>query len=126
MALASLYSLFYYAKDTKSIPTIKQSSIYVEKAIEYLNSNFSNSELKINHVAEKLHLSVEYLSKIFKEETQTTPIAFLISKRMEEAHKLLKLGVTVSESAEKCGYVDLCNFSKTYSKRFGYPPSKTP
>ena len=29
------------------------------------------------------------------------------------------------ETAVKCGYIDLCNFSKTYTKRFGYTPSET-
>lgn len=125
VALGSLYSLFYYAKDNKSAPNKKQSSIYVEKAIENINANFFNPDLKINHIAEQLHLSIEYLSKIFKEETGTTPIAYLISRRMEEANKLLKLGFTVSATAEKCGYIDMCNFSKTYSKHFGHPPSKT-
>lgn len=125
MALSCLFSLFYHAKDSKSAPRKKQSTTYVEKAVEYIKSNFSDPDLKISHIAEELHISIEYLSKIFKEETKTTPIAFLITKRMEEANKLLKLGLTVSETAVRCGYIDLCNFSKTYSKHFGTPPSKT-
>ena len=125
MALACLHSLFFYAKDGKSPSKKKPSVIYVEKAIDYINSNYQNPELRISHLAEELHISCEYLSKIFREETKTTLVSFLISKRMEEAHKLLKLGLSVTETAVKCGYIDLCNFSKTYTKRFGYTPSET-
>ena len=125
MALACLHSLFYYAKDGKSANRKKPSAIYAEKAIEYISANYQNPELKISHIAEELHISSEYLSKIFREETKTTLIAFLISKRMEEAHKLLKLGLSVTETAEKCGYIDLCNFSKTYTKKFGHTPRET-
>ena len=125
MALAILHSLFYYAKDIKTPIKKRPSLIYVEKAIDYINSNYQNPELKISHLAEELHVSSEYLSKIFKEETKTTPVSFLISKRMEEANKLLKQGLSVTETAVKCGYIDLCNFSKTYTKKFGYNPSET-
>ena len=125
IALSCLYALFYYVKDDKGPKRKDVKSVYVEKAINYIDANYTNPALKISHVAEHLHLSQEYLSKIFKEETKITIISFLITKRMEEAYKLIKSGVSVSESAEKCGYLDLCNFSKTYSKHFGFPPSKT-
>ena len=124
LALSALYKIVYLVEN-KSNYDLSQSKLYCNQIVEYIKLNYPNSDLKISHIADVLHLSPQYMSKIFKEEHGESIISYLISYRLNTARELLLSGATVSEASFKVGYDDLSNFSKTYKKLFGVPPSET-
>jgi len=85
------------------------------------------------HVAEKLsltqmarmsHLSVSHFSTLFRHYYNTSPIDYLVHRRMEYAQHLLDApGLSVTQIAERIGYTDLYQFSRMFKKRFGKSPS---
>ena len=57
--------------------------------------------------------------------TGQTPQNFLITYRMNTAMQLLQTGkYTVSEVCYKVGASSLANFSRSFKRQFGVPPSE--
>ena len=73
--------------------------------------------LYYKNVAETLHISPNYMSRLFASETNMSIVAYIVSYRMQQAHKLLQTGLPVSEVCESVGYDDLCNFPKRTKRR---------
>lgn len=96
-----------------------------EKAIKFMENNYTNVDFSIAKMIEMSHMSNTYFRRIFFEKFGTTPIKCLISKRLLCAEKLLATGrYSVKEVAEMSGFDDVKYFSRVVKKEFGVPPSK--
>lgn len=100
----------------------KHRNHYVRQVKNYINSSYMR-ELRIEQIAENLRLDRRYLSRLFKEKTGQTIQEYLISVRMEEARRQLGEGRGVAQTAELCGYNDVCNFSKMFKRTYGVSPA---
>ena len=104
---------------------INSSMLLVEKAKEYVNTNYSDSELSVDMICSHLHVSPTYFSTIFKKETEMSFVNYLTTVRLEQAVKLLN---TTDDKtyiiAEKVGYPEANYFSYVFKKKFGVSPSK--
>lgn len=76
-------------------------------------------------------LNYDYVRKLFKKETGTTPHEYLTSARMKRARGIILSGVsnlysdyTVSQIAEACGYAEPLYFSRVFKKYFNVAPSQ--
>ncbi|MBT3319696.1 MAG: response regulator [Clostridia bacterium] len=95
----------------------------LEKAKDYINSNYGDTQLSIQKLADHLFISSSYLSLIFKKEAQETFLKYLIRVRLGAAKSLLKEpNVKITEVAEKVGYPDVSYFSYFFKKNFGVSP----
>lgn len=96
---------------------------FVEEAIEYTKMNYNDPEISINKVCSHLHISAGYFCSIFKKETKTTYLQYLMQLRMETAKELLRTtDLKAFEIAEKIGYADPNYFSFSFRKMFGITP----
>lgn len=110
-----------------SIAVVRQSALHnlVEEAIAYTRANFGDSELSINKVCGRLHISAGYFSSIFKKETKLTFVAYLLHIRMEAAKELLRTtDLRALEIAEKVGYAEPNYFSFSFKKHVGMSPKE--
>ncbi len=99
---------------------------YVELTLEYINTHYSDSALKIGEVAKSLFLHENYLSKIFKASMGTTFGNYLSQKRIETAAMLMGQGYTsVKEIAAMVGFDDPLYFSKVFKKYNKVSPTET-
>jgi two-component system response regulator YesN len=95
----------------------------LEKAKDYINNNYSDTQLSIQKLADHLFISSSYLSLIFKKEAQETFLKYLIRVRLDTAKELLKdPNNKITEVAEKVGYPDVSYFSYFFKKNFGVSP----
>ncbi len=96
----------------------------VEQIVSYLKDHYQD-KISLELLAETIHLSPVYISKIFKSETGDTPINYLISIRLEKAKTMLEAGTreSIQQVALEVGYEDVYHFSKLFKKRFGNAPS---
>lgn len=99
----------------------KHKHHYVRQIKNYINAHYMQ-ELSVDMISKHLGLDRRYLARLFKEKTGQTLQDYIISVRMEEARRLLSLGLSVNEAASLCGYGDTCNFSKMFKKHFGSSP----
>ena len=66
-----------------------------------MEEHFREPDLSVESICKELHVSSSYFSKIFKQETETTFLNYLIRRRMEEAKMLLKMTDYKSQSSEQ-------------------------
>jgi two-component system, response regulator YesN len=99
--------------------------LLVEEAKDYVKENYGSSDVTINGVCGKLHISPTYFSFIFKKETKTTFINYLTNYRMESAKEYLRTtSLKTFEIADKVGYSEPNYFSYSFKKKFGVSPSE--
>lgn len=104
---------------------VNSSSLLVGNAKQYVADNYSDSELTVEGLSVKFHVSPTYFSTIFKRETGTTFIAYLTEHRLQIAIELLNTTDDKSYMiAEKVGYLEPNYFSYVFKKKFGVSPSR--
>jgi len=97
----------------------------VQEAITYTREHFRDPDISIARLCERLHISAGYFSTIFKKETKTTFVAYLLQLRMEEAARLLRAtDLRAFEISEQVGYSDPNYFSFCFKKQFGLSPKE--
>ncbi|WP_162463354.1 response regulator transcription factor [Paenibacillus psychroresistens] len=111
-----LHSLLQYQQNRK------QMSYEVVAVISYIEANY-HRELSLSEAAEAVMLSPNYLTSLFKKETELNFLEYLINFRVEKAKELL-LGTYLKsyEISEKVGFEDHSHFSRTFKKWTGLSP----
>ncbi|MGX7419329.1 AraC family transcriptional regulator [Carnobacterium gallinarum] len=97
---------------------------YLTTCIRYMNEHI-HQDLTLGELAYELNISQSYLSSIFKKYTQKSPIDFLITLKIEQACKYMKMtDLKVYEIATKVGYQDPYYFSRIFKKHMGKSPKE--
>ena len=95
----------------------------IMNAKNYIDINYSDSELSLGKVCGTLGISSNYLSVLFSKETGETFSEYLNKVRIKNAMILLKsTDIRVADIAERVGYNDQHYFSKTFKKIIGLTP----
>ncbi|TBL70088.1 response regulator transcription factor [Paenibacillus thalictri] len=91
---------------------------------QYIYENYSK-EITISDLAEKVFISKNYLSQIFKDATGETINNFIIRVKMEKAKGMLfERKYKIYEIAASVGYKNIPYFSTTFKKHFGVTPAE--
>ncbi|RCX14848.1 two-component system response regulator YesN [Anaerobacterium chartisolvens] len=97
----------------------------INKAKEYIQNNFSDTNISLNSVASYVNVSPSHFSTIFSQETGETFIEHLTKTRIRKAMELLKTtSLKSSEIAYSVGYNDLHYFSYIFKKAMGMTPKE--
>ena len=96
----------------------------VKKAILYLNKNASQQIVRWK-LADTVHVSEDYLTRIFHKEIGLSLWEYLNRYRIYIATKmLLETNDTIYEIAENSGFQDQAYFCRVFKKISGIPPGK--
>ena len=96
----------------------------VKKAILYLNKNASQQIVRWK-LADTVHVSEDYLTRIFHKEIGLSLWEYLNRYRIYLATKmLLETNDTIYEIAENTGFQDQAYFCRVFKKIYGVPPGK--
>lgn len=110
-------------KSKKSI-TNKNDSKRLIRIINFIKNNYSKKIL-LKDLAIEEHINFYYLSHFFKEKTGLTFKEHLNNYRLEKALELLIYQKkSISEVIIECGFGSLRNFSKSFKKKYKYPPGE--
>lgn len=93
----------------------------IKQVFDFIDVHYMHP-VRVEDIAETLHVNRKYLARIFAEKTGQTVKECLTERRMYEARRLLRDGHSVSETALMVGYTDAFNFSKAFKKKYGFPP----
>ena len=94
----------------------------VARAIETIREHF-NQPLRIEDVAQVLHMSVSGFHAHFKAATALSPLQFQKQLRLHEARRLmLNENLDAAQAGLRVGYDDASQFSREYKRHFGEPP----
>ena len=115
------YTILLLTKIFENAATLSKTSVsaayrYIEKAMEYVENNFSQP-LTLAEVSDYVHLSPNYFSNLFKEISGTTFLKFLNDQRINKAKELLiYTNKTILDIALECGFGSFSSFSRSFKK----------
>jgi AraC-like DNA-binding protein len=96
----------------------------VARAIEWLKLNYARP-LRIEELADRVHLSTSSLHHHFRALTAMTPLQYQKWLRLNEARRLMLTdGFDATRAAFEVGYESPSQFSREYSRLFGAPPRR--
>lgn len=109
----------------KTLPQLlPRNDGYIESAKLFIRNNISQN-IKLRDIAEYLHLSSNYLGKLFFSSTGTHLTDFIISEKISAACRLIQeTDLLVGEIAQQVGLNDQQYFSKLFKKKTGYTPKE--
>lgn len=94
-----------------------------QKIISHINKNLT-SKITLASIAEMTHFSAVYCDTVFGREVGQPIIDFLITKRIEQAKKLLMdQTIPLQKLSVLVGFEDYNYFSRVFKKRVGMSPS---
>lgn len=98
------------------------SNSIIQRVDEYIKNNIGG-DLSLITVAEKVNLSSNYLSILFKNETNRKYSLYILHIRMEKAKELLRHSdLKIYEIASVCGYNNVKHFICTFKKYANMTP----
>ncbi len=90
----------------------------------YLDQHY-REDISLNAVADALNCSVTHVSHIFKKSTGSTPIQYVINRRIGHAQTMLiSTEYTATQIATMVGYDNTNYFSTQFSKIVGMSPAR--
>ncbi|MDQ6476864.1 two-component regulator propeller domain-containing protein [Dyadobacter sp. LHD-138] len=99
--------------------------VFIQKAIEVIDENLTNSQFGVEVLAGSLHLSPSQLNRKLKALTGQSALVLMRDYRMQKALELLRCEAdTISEVAFRVGFEDPGYFTKVFKKHFGFLPSE--
>ena len=107
------------------IPPSRNGKNYkiISIAKEYIESNI-DKPIKLDHIANSVHLSPIHFHNIFSEATGITPHKYLIHCRIDHAKKLLwNTEIPITVVAEKSGFGCQQYLNKIFKKETGLTPA---
>lgn len=142
---ASMLLTLEKSEDTYSFASVKQA---LEQAVEYvckhisgqassggnkvirkvermIREKYGDKGFSLQVAADELGISLSYLSRLFKKETDFNFMEYLTEVRIHEAQKLLhSTDLKNNEIANKVGFYDVGYFSQVFRKKCDMTPSE--
>ncbi len=115
------------SKKVRSRPTIPLTSVLemTRELNAYLKQNYTDPDLSLSALSSIFHMTESSLSKFFKAKFGINFSTYLEKLRLNEAKSLLAAtDLTVSEIANRVGYVNITTFYKAFKRKQGIPPSE--
>lgn len=92
--------------------------------MKYVDLNIEKP-LTVHGIAESLGYSIYHISHTFKEKTDITLQDYIANKKTEKAKEMMLRGrLTLTEIADKLGYMSIQSFSRSFKKKEGVSPSE--
>ena len=96
----------------------------VEKIMRVVDKQYDR-DLKLSDFATEFYMRSDYLCALFRRKAGMTFGAYLLSRRMEEAARLLKTsGLSIAQVGERVGYHSAANFSRAFKRFYDEAPAK--
>ncbi len=123
--LSGFFKLLALHSATEYCDVLQRISPYTQQILDHIHENYASyiDELQL---AQLVHLSVNYMHKIFVRDMKISPIHYVNHYRLRCSKKLLKeTDMTITEIAEAVGLSGVNYFSRLFCKyNDGISPSK--
>lgn len=96
-------------------------SAKIKKVQHYIHIHL-HDKISISELAALCDLSEDYLGSLFKKETGKTIHNYIIEHKLDEARKLLSLGMTSKEISYTLAFSSQSHFIATFKKFYGVTP----
>ncbi|MBB6673822.1 response regulator transcription factor [Cohnella nanjingensis] len=95
----------------------------IEETLRFIHQEY-RQDLGIEILAEKVYLSPNYLSRLFKKETGTSIVKYLTAYRLEKACALLRqTNMKIVDISNEVGYSNFSYFCSIFRNYYGMTPA---
>ena len=121
------YLISTYYDTLLSIHTQKNKNLdsissYVK---EYVENHYTEPDLNISALADKMNVSLSYLSTVFKQTAGINLSSYISAMRISHAKKVLAdPSHSIAEAASLSGYEDAKYFARLFKRKCGMTPSE--
>lgn len=106
----------------KATKSPSEQNIYVSEAIRYIGEHYTE-RIRLEDVAEHLHLNPNYFSSLFKRETGTSFIDYVNEIRIRHAMELLlNTDEKIGDISVSVGFFNFSYFNKLFKRITGVTP----
>lgn len=124
------FYLFFYAmmkgceSNSKEEKERVTQNVYIAHILSYMNRHY-HEPISLDSLAEALHLTPQYISKIIKENIGKGFKEYLVELRLEHAKTLIKTtDKTLLSIGVECGFPNNKSFINYFKQEFGLTPSQ--
>ncbi|MEK3726153.1 response regulator transcription factor [Paenibacillus sp. FSL H8-0034] len=108
--------------ELRLVQTSVRYSRYVAQAIQRIQQDYRHG-VTLEETADQLNITPSYLSRLFKEETETTFTEYLTSYRIERSTQLIRTrACSIKEIYQKVGFNSYSYFIKVFKEHIGETP----
>ena len=107
-------------------PVVKKDtkSAIIKDILNYIHSNY-DKEISLEDISKNVHISKEYLCRIFKSVSVLSPIVYLNRYRItKSSHMLKNTDKGISEISSLCGFNSSSYYNKQFLRFMGCTPSE--
>ena len=111
-----------------SVPVVTENrkEVFLQKVIDIIEKNYQSSDLTVEMIAQKTHLSYIQFYRKFKAITGINAKEYIRTFRLKKAAHIFKNnpGKSVSEVMYSVGFSSLSHFTSAFKKEFGMTPTQ--
>lgn len=124
LLVSYIWEFLFHMKQMSSTlnPNYKKAQEYVDQACQLIQDNYAT--MNVNQLAERLHLSRCYLSRIFKQFTGISIQSYWTNARLHAARDLILKNYTVAQVSTMVGYSDIASFSRAFKAYYKFSPKQ--
>ena len=101
---------------------MQRNETLVREITRYLDEHYTE-QLRMEDICSEFHLSVSYLSHMFKKEVGLSPKQYIMLRRIGEAQSMLSEGdIPIGQIEEQLGFTSSCHLASTFKKYVGLSP----
>ena len=118
-------SAFIFDRLSTLSPDKSRTNI-VSEAKKFIENNYNDKNISVTDISDKLGITSQHLSKIFKEINGTGVLQYINSCRIDEAKKILisEHDISVKDTAGIVGYYNEITFIRNFKNMTGVSPGK--
>ncbi|NQX61194.1 helix-turn-helix domain-containing protein [Paenibacillus qinlingensis] len=97
----------------------------IDRMLDYIRTHYQEHDLSLERLASMFHLTPPYISRLFKDHTESNFIDYMIEIRIKAAMELLKdKSIKVNDVSDAVGYANTRSFLRTFKKYTGLTPTE--
>lgn len=96
---------------------------WVAEMRQYVTENFRDPDLTVSSVAEHVHFTPTWCSRMFREQYGERLSDFIQQQRLDCARQLLPSGMTMEQIAESAGFSSALTMNRAFKRAEGVAPS---
>jgi len=113
---------FVVASDQIPLTSVDQQ--FLEKAIQHIKDNLENVDFSVEHLADKMCLSLSQLHRKLQALLDQAPGQLIRNIRLQRAAELIKQNAgSLADICYRTGFSDQTYFSRAFKNQFGCSPS---
>lgn len=123
-ALIQIFYLLIKDSKTTSLPLQSNKSLLIKNTLDYIENNYAEP-ISLQDMADSIHISKEYLCRIFHMMSDASPVEYLNRYRIKQSTALLLYtNRGISDISLSCGFNSSSYFNKLFLRYMGCTPSE--